>query len=152
MSKMFDRYASIVFLLIGIGFMIGSQQISKSAYGSNVGPDIFPFGLGLILVLLSVRLMVETFRYKIDSQAQASFDYKRFLVILISAILYGLLLDSLGYVISTFFFLLIGFQTMERGKWGSSILISALFSLGVYVLFVEVLKGSLPGWPVWLGL
>ncbi|MFC4766540.1 tripartite tricarboxylate transporter TctB family protein [Effusibacillus consociatus] len=151
MSKKFDRYTSLLFLVIGAGFMFESRKISESAYGSNVGPDIFPFGLGLILVLLSLRLFYETFRYKETEREKISLDYKRFLIILAAAVLYGFFLEDIGYVIGTFLFLLVGFQTMERGKWISSILVSGLFSSGVYFVFVEVLQGTLPGFPAWLG-
>jgi putative tricarboxylic transport membrane protein len=151
-SKTFDRYASLLFLMIGAGFMVGSREISASAYGSKVGPDIFPFWLGLILALLSVRLFYETFRYKAEKKEKMQLDYKRFLIILIASILYCFFLEDIGYVLGTFIFLLIGFQTMEKGKWMTSVLVSALFSFGVYYLFVEILDGSLPGFPAWLGL
>jgi putative tricarboxylic transport membrane protein len=151
MSKTFDRSASLFFLVIGLGFMFESRKISASVYGSNVGSDIFPFGLGLLLVLLSLRLFYETFRYKETGGETKPFDYKRFLIILVSAVFYGLFLEDIGYVLGTFLFLLIGFQTMEKGKWISSLLISGLFSFGVYFIFVEVLQGTLPGFPAWLG-
>lgn len=151
MNKAFDRYTSLIFLVIGAGFMFESQKISETAYGSNVGPDVLPFGLGLILVLLSIRLFYETFRYKKTEGQKKSLNYKGFLIILAAAVLYCFFLEDIGYVIGTFIFLLIGFQTMERGKWLSSIVISGLFSFGVYYLFVVVLKGTLPGFPAWLG-
>lgn len=151
MSKTFDRYASLLFLVVGAAFVIGSLNISSSAYGSNVGPNIFPMGLGGLLVLLSVRLFYETFRYKQEKQKGASLDYKRFGIILAAAVLYVLVLEEIGYVISTFLFLLVGFQTMEKGKWLSSLFISALFSIGIEYLYVEVLDGTLPGLPDWLG-
>jgi putative tricarboxylic transport membrane protein len=150
-SKTFDRYAGFVFLLIGIGFMVESRNISDSSYGSNVGPNIFPLGLGLILSILSLRLFYETLRYPEKDPQKPILDYKRFLIILAAAILYGFFLEEIGYVIGTFLFLFIGFQTMEKGKWGKSVLISGMFSFGVYYLFVEILQGSLPGFPVWLG-
>ncbi|HWO97652.1 MAG TPA: tripartite tricarboxylate transporter TctB family protein [Bacillus sp. (in: firmicutes)] len=152
MSKQFDRYASFIFLIIGAGFIFESRKISESAYGSNVGPDIFPMGLGIILILLSIRLFVETLRYVQKGKEKFSYDYKRFLIIFISAVMYAYFLEDIGYVIGTFVFLLIGFQTMEKGKWISSIAISGVFSYGIYFLFVEVLKGSLPGFPIWLGM
>ena len=43
-SKTFDRYAGIIFFIIGALFIIESRKISASSYGSNVGPDIFPIG------------------------------------------------------------------------------------------------------------
>ena len=128
-----------------------SQKISKSAYGSEVGPNIFPFALGLILVILSLRLFYETFRYRNSESKKGSLDYKRFFIILSAALVYALLLEEVGYVITTFVFLIIGFQTMEKGKWGKTLLISGVFSYGVYYLFVEILKGSMPGFPVWFG-
>lgn len=152
MSKQFDRYASFIFLITGAAFIFESRKISESAYGSNVGPDIFPMSLGIILVLLSIRLFWETFRYSQRPQEKMAYDYKRFLIIFVSAVLYGYFLEDIGYVIGTFLFLLIGFQMMEKGRWISSIVISGLFSYGIYFLFVEVLKGSLPGFPVWLGM
>ncbi|MET3287645.1 tripartite tricarboxylate transporter TctB family protein [Brevibacillus fluminis] len=151
MSKTFDRYASLAFLAIGILFVVGSRSISASAYGSEVGPDIFPLGLGSLLVLLSLRLFYETFRYRNVQKEKGTLDYKRFLIILVAAIFYALLLEEIGYIISTFLFLTIGFQTMQKGKWLSTLLIAGAFSIGIYLIYVKLLEGSLPGLPGWLG-
>ena len=147
MSKKFDQIAGITFLLIGLLFVIESRSISHSAYGSSVGPNIFPMALGLILVLLSIRLLFETMKYAQVESSNAPLQYTKFLIIFISAVIYAAVLEPLGYIISTFIFLLIAFQTMERGKWLSTILISGFFSLGVYYFFAEFLGGSLPGFP-----
>jgi putative tricarboxylic transport membrane protein len=150
LNKTFDRYASIVFLLLGIGFMWQSASISSSAYGSTVGPNIFPFGLGLALVLLSIRLFYEVLKTKTANREEERLDYKRFLLIFAAAFLYAYFLEMIGYVIGTFAFLLFAFQTIERGKWLKSVIIAAAFSIGVYVVFVVLLEGSMPGFPVWL--
>ncbi|PUB16809.1 tripartite tricarboxylate transporter TctB family protein [Paenisporosarcina sp. OV554] len=147
MSKTFDRFTGIAFLLIGLLFVIESRSISKSAYGSSVGPDIFPTVLGIILILLSLRLLFETMKYERAEGKKESVQYVKFLIIFISAAVYATVLEPLGYVISTFIFLLIAFQTMERGKWISSLLIAGAFSFGVYYFFAEFLGGSLPGFP-----
>lgn len=152
MNKTFDRYTSVIFFLIGIGFMWQSNNISSSAYGSNVGPNIFPFGLGLMLVLLSLRLFYEVLRYKQDSNEKEKLDYKKFLKIFSAAVLYAFFFEDIGYIIGTFLFLLFSFQVLERGKLLKSVLISSLFSVGVYVLFVVILEGSMPGFPSWLSL
>ena len=81
MNRTFDRYASIVFLLLGIGFMWQSAKISSSAYGSTVGPNIFPFGLGLALVPLSIRLFYEALKAKPTENRTEKLDYKRFFMI-----------------------------------------------------------------------
>jgi putative tricarboxylic transport membrane protein len=149
MDIRFDRFAAIMFLAVGVLFMIGSRQIGSSAYGSEVGPDIFPFFLGIILVLLSIRLFYETFRSQGQTAKQEKLQYKPFLIIFAMTLAYILTLETIGYVITTFIYLFVCFQTMERSKWLTSLLISACFSGVVYYLFVNVLKGTLPGWPVW---
>jgi putative tricarboxylic transport membrane protein len=149
-NKTFDRYASLAFILIGIAFMWQSTTISASAYGSNVGPNIFPLGLGALLVLLSIRLFVEVLKTKNAHGEKEKLDYKRFLLIFVAAALYAFFFEEIGYIIGTFLFLLFSFQVLERGKLIKSIVISALFSVGVYVLFVVILEGSMPGFPSWV--
>lgn len=148
MSKTFDRYSSIVFLLVGLLFVIESQKISDSAYGSSVGPKTFPMWLGVILILLSLRLLYETFKYKSGAASAPKLQYKKFIIIITSAVLYAFLMEIVGYVISTFLFLFITFQTMERGRLVSSIIIATAFSVGIYYLFSKVLGGSLPAFPL----
>jgi len=149
MDVKFDRIAAVLFLLVGVLFMYGSRQIASSAYGSVVGPDIFPLVLGGILILLSLRLFYETFRYQVKSGEKVEMQYKLFVIIFIATLIYVLTLETIGYVITTFVFLLVCFQAMEKGKWIKSLIISAAFSGVVYYVFVEILKGTLPGWPVW---
>jgi len=152
MNKTFDRYAGIVFLAVGALFVIESQKLSTSAYGSSIGANIFPLVIGIILCLLSARLIFETFRVKGEEKSKERLDYKRFGIIFGAAVLYAFFLEDIGFVIGTFLFLLIGFQTMQKGKLWVSLIIAAGFSCGVYYLFVEVLDGTLPGFPTWLGL
>ncbi len=154
MNLKFDRVASIVFLVLGILIIIESQKISESAYGSQIGPSTFPFVLGIVLIGLSILLFFETIRhqamYKIvqEQEGGKSSNFKRFLIIFISAVAYAFLLEKLGYLITTFAFLLISFQTLERGKWVSSIIVAAAFSAIIYFGFVNVLGGSLPKFPL----
>ncbi|WP_091740302.1 tripartite tricarboxylate transporter TctB family protein [Marininema mesophilum] len=148
MNRTFDRWASIVFVLVGIFFIVASKSLSTTAYGSGVGPDVFPFGLGILLVLLSIRLFYETFRYQANEQEKVTLDWKRFLIVIVAVLFYASSLEWLGYILSTFIFLVITFQTMERGKWISTILVSGFFSGGVYYLYVNVLKGVLPSFPL----
>ena len=48
-----------------------------------VGPDIFPFILGIMLVSLSIRLFYETFIGKTRQGTKEKLQYKPFLIILL---------------------------------------------------------------------
>lgn len=155
MNLMFDRIGSLFFALVGALFIAESQNISSSAYGSQVGPNMFPFGLGVILILLSLRLLWETYKKGVvasTSVSQSPLRYKRFLFILAATVLYVLLLEPLGYVIASFAFLLYAFTMMGSKSVLKSAIASLLFSVGVYVIYVHLLKGTLPGLPAWLGV
>lgn len=154
MNKAFDRAVSIIFLGIGAFVVVESQHISQSSYGSNVGSSAFPIGLGLILILLGIRNFYETFRASASpgSKGSVKLEYKKFLIILGSTAAYIFLLEPLGFVISTFLFLLAGFQTMDKtGIWKSTA-ISAAISMGIYYIFVDIMNGTLPALPDWLGI
>ncbi|MDN4492367.1 tripartite tricarboxylate transporter TctB family protein [Ureibacillus aquaedulcis] len=146
MVKSFDKISGIVFLVISLLFISGSLQISGSAYGSAVGPKTYPLILGVVLGLLSLRLIYESFKKNAQTQhaEKSQMNYKNFGIILVSAILYIFLLEIIGFVISTFLFLLVAFQVMEKGKFISSIIIAAVFSIGVYMMYVNLLGGTLP--------
>ncbi|WP_045522190.1 tripartite tricarboxylate transporter TctB family protein [Neobacillus niacini] len=149
MALKFDYIASVLFLAVGVLFIIGSKHLESSSYGSAVGPDIFPLILGSGLVLLSIRLLYETFITKNQQGRKEKLQYKPFLIIFAATLVYILTLETIGYVITTFLFLFVCFQTMERSKMILSLIISACFSGLVYFLYVEVLKGTLPDWPIW---
>ncbi|WP_126428122.1 tripartite tricarboxylate transporter TctB family protein [Brevibacillus marinus] len=151
MNKTVDRYTALFFFILGIAFVMGSRTIAQSAYGSSVGGDVFPFWLGVVCTLLSVLLFVETLKSKDEKREKQSLDFKTFAIIFVATALYCLLLEKIGYVISTFLFLFVGFQTIQRGKWLLSFIISLIASCGVYYVFVEILQGTLPGFPAWLG-
>ncbi|MGD2195815.1 tripartite tricarboxylate transporter TctB family protein [Lysinibacillus fusiformis] len=156
MNYTFDKTFSIILLAVSILFIFQATQISDSAYGSTVGPKIFPLGLGIILGLLSLQLFYESWKNAVRERITggptapsktSSTELKKFLIIFGSAIAYVFFLEKIGYVITTFLFLCISFQTMERAKLIYSIIIATGFSLGVYYLFTSLLGGSLPSFP-----
>ncbi len=153
LNKTFDRYFSIVLVGISAVFIFESSKMLQGSFGSTIGPGMLPLVLAIIMVLLSLLNFYQTFRVKYpDGENTEKLQYKRFLIFLVAAFLYCLLLEPLGYVISTFLFLLVGFQVMEKGKIWVSLIISGAISYGVFYLYVGIMKGTLPGFPTWLGL
>lgn len=146
MNKSFDLYASIVFLVLGVAIYLYSQTLTVANLGIAIGPKALPSFLAVILVILSAANLFAALKSKASSKKQ-DLEYKKFFIILVSLILYALLIEPLGYVISTFIFLMIGFQTMEKGKYLTSAAIAAAFAGGIYYVYVEVFLGVLPPMP-----
>jgi putative tricarboxylic transport membrane protein len=151
MKKTFDTIAGCVFLVVGFFFVAGSRGISRSSYGSNVGPDVFPFGLGIILMLLAVVVIYQARRLKDNAKGKGARDARRLGLLLLATVVYVFAFETLGYVISTFGYLVFVFQVMERKRLIASIAISAFFSCFVYAVYVTVFQGTLPPLPLSLG-
>lgn len=143
---MFDRYASIVFLVFGVSLFFYAQTLTTSSTGISIGPKELPLFLAIALTILSIINLISAIRSKLPEKTKG-FEYRQFLIILGLLLLYVFLLEPLGYVISTFLFLMAGFQTMEKGEYWKSALIAAVFSGGIYYVYVNVALGVLPGFP-----
>lgn len=151
MNKTFDRYFSLFLVVLCAVFIYESTKILGGSFGSTIGPGMLPLVLAIILAILSVINIYQTFKIKYPDRKKEKVEYKRFFIIITAATLYCLLLEPIGYVISTFLFLLLSFQVMERGKIIYSLLISGGISYFVYFMYVDIMKGTLPGFPAWLG-
>jgi putative tricarboxylic transport membrane protein len=144
---LFDRYASIVFIALGVALFFYSRTLTSSSTGSSIGPQELPLFLAVALTITAVVNFVAAVRAKSTEGKEEGLEYRKFLIILGLLLLYVLLLEPLGYVISTFLFLMAGFQTMEKSGYVKSALIAAAFSGGIYFLYVKVALGVLPGLP-----
>jgi putative tricarboxylic transport membrane protein len=143
---MFDRYASVVFIALGVSLFFYSQTLTTSSTGGSIGPKELPMFLAVALTITAVLNLAAAIRSR-SSGKKKGLEYRKFLIILGLLLLYVFLLEPLGYVISTFLFLMGAFQTMEKGQYLKSALIAAAFSGGVYLLYVKVALGVLPGFP-----
>ena len=142
----FDRYASILFIALGVALFFYSQTLTSSFTGTSIGPKELPLFLAVALVITAVINLVAAFRVK-SPGGKKGLDNWKFLIMVGLLLLYVFLLEPLGYVISTFLFLMAAFQTMERGGYLKSALIAGAFSGGIYLLYVKVALGVLPGLP-----
>jgi hypothetical protein len=59
-------------------------------------------------------------------------------------ILYALVIERLGFLLATFFFLIIWMRLIERIRWGRLISISVGTTAGLYLIFVFFLEVPLP--------
>lgn len=142
----FDRYASILFITLGVALFFYSQTLTSSFTGTSIGPKELPLFLAVALVITAVINLVAALRVK-SPGGKKGLDNWKFLIMVGLLLLYVFLLEPLGYVISTFLFLTAAFQTMEKGGYLKSALIAGAFSGGIYLLYVKVALGVLPGLP-----
>ncbi len=146
-----DRIICVVMLLLAAVYFYATAQIPTLEFGDPLGPKAFPRLLGIVLVIATVMLFVETLRKPKDEEAQpvtadkVSFHHLWIIGgVAVWTALYFFVFERLGYLVSTSVYLLVMTFVFNRGKWLANSITSVLFALGSFVLFVKVLGVLLP--------
>ena len=108
------------------------------------GPGIFPIILSLVIGVLSLCLFLGTFRPRVESEPRVSLIPKWRLVYLFGdLILYGIFFRPLGFLISTWIFLIL-LKPIVKKRWVPVLLGSLFISGGFFFFFNYLLKVELP--------
>ena len=142
-----DFYASLLWVLVGLGFLWGGIKLGVGVL-NKPGPGFLPIVIGGVLCLLSIALFIATLSAK-QLPKQESFwkgekSWKRVLASLLSLILYIIFLDYLGYIITTFLLFIYLLKLLGKKGWVASIVIAILASLLSYLLFNVAMEVRLP--------
>jgi len=109
------------------------------------GPGFLPFGLALCLIILSLALILKSWKGDISSiPFWPQRTWLRPLLGVSIFILYALVIERLGFLLSTFPFLIIWMRLIERVRWRTLIGISIGTTAGLYFIFVFFLEVPLP--------
>jgi len=136
-----------IFLALGIFVCHQAIQLSLGR-PSRPGPGFVAFGLGLILTVLSFLYLMQVSRTKSEDQSRSSRGGgNRTLMAVGLLCLYAAVLNSLGYLISTFLLFGIWLGLIEQKKWYLTLPIAFLALVAVYffnyLFSVQLPKGFL---------
>lgn len=146
--RSYDLLSSMVWFLIGLGFSLGGTRYGLGPLTAP-GPGFLPFVVGVVLSLLSIGLFVMTLRTKNGQQGKVNFwkekkSWKNILYSLLSLIFFLVLLDHLGYIVTTFVFFVYLIKFVGKKRWGPCILIAILGTFISYLIFGLWLEIPLP--------
>ncbi len=139
-----DRITGIILLWVGVIAAWGSISLSMGRF-KNPGPGFLPFGLGVCLIILSLILIIK------QRKKETGFiplwphqTWLRPLLGLTVIIFYAIVMNKLGFILTTFVFLLIWMGLIERLRWKIIFSVSIGTTLALYFLFVFFLGVPLP--------
>jgi len=146
----------LIAILLGIIYSYQSYHLPRAAIGKAMAPIYFPLGLGILMVIFGIILFTQTwFKYGIkfhteSTEKKPGLSYTTKLIMFTStiSIIYALLFDVLGYVLSTILFLgTILFVVNGKKQWKVNMLVSISFALAIYLVFSNLLGIVLPKMP-----
>jgi putative tricarboxylic transport membrane protein len=151
---LFRKYKELIIGLIVMVFggLYITQTFSITKYGDAVVDSRFiPQLLGGLLVFLGVIQIINGIKglSKInETQSQNSFKVdKRVLLTLVNVIVYISLLKSIGFLIMTMAFTILQIIILsneKKPKYLNMIIISIIFSISIYIIFVKGFSLTLP--------
>ena len=143
-----DTISSLVWLLVGVGFIWGGLKMGIGPLNAP-DPGFFPTVIGGILSLLSLALLITSSLRRNRLGEGASFwkEKKSWVKVFRSFFSLGVFLvalNYLGYIITTFLFILFLLKFVGKRGWGISLIIAFLVSFVSYVVFKMGLGVLLP--------
>lgn len=113
------------------------------------GPGFLPFWLGLALIIVSLALLFNYGRKKIDPSLSSQdlwkgLHWEKVLYSLVALLLYALFLETLGYILATFLLMVFFFRAIEPQRWFVAISGAVVTSFITYALFKLWLQVQLP--------
>jgi putative tricarboxylic transport membrane protein len=136
-------------IIIAFCSWVGFTSVKMTYYTSiGPGPGFFPFWLALIMGVLSAVWFLQLWLRPLPGSAADFLPGKagsiRVAALVISALLFGLALEKVGFSLSMFAFLLFLLIALGRQSLTVTLSVSLIGSFGVYYLFSHYLKVPLP--------
>jgi putative tricarboxylic transport membrane protein len=139
-----DRASAFFWIVVGILACYGATGLGLGSIAEPGAGFIF-FWSGLILVILSFMVWVQPLRSTEDTvQETAEIHWPKIALVLLSLLLYGFLLERLGFVISTFLLMSFLLGWIEDTNWARSFAVAGAAALASYGIFELWLKIRLP--------
>jgi putative tricarboxylic transport membrane protein len=138
--------SSLFWMVFGTLFIIGAWQQGLVKKGVP-GPGFLPFICGIALIGLSLVVLIAALgkdkNKKTEEVGQEKFfpekeSGRRVVFALTAPILYAIFLPYLGFLLTTFVFMLFMLRLMEPQKWYKVFLVSFFTAVLAYLLFAAL--------------
>lgn len=143
--KRHDLISSVVFFCVGLFIVLYAPQFDLGSLRSP-GSGFMPFLSGLIICGLATTTFLRAFFDKSGKVEKiwAKVNFPKLILVILMLTVYTLLLKPIGFIICTFFLILIIMHYVGTQTWLTSVLGAGSSSILSYLLFETWLKAQLP--------
>jgi putative tricarboxylic transport membrane protein len=143
-----DRTAALIFFALGLGIIFYSLQNLELGTMKLPGSGFFPAISGACAVIFSLAWLFSArsrgARANESRPLWEKGDWIRPLMVVAITAGYAAVIDFLGFVLTTFLFIVIWQFLIVREKWIKILIISLIGTASMYVMFQLLLKIPLP--------
>lgn len=141
-----DRWSSSFWLIFSIIVCIESFRLGIGSF-YNPGDGFLPFLAGIAFAIFSLLLLIQTFltnQKNRDERILEKIKWKNIILVLAFLLIYALIVEKLGFVLSTLLFVSLLLRIIERKNWYVVAIIAVASSLLSYAIFQLWLQSQLP--------
>jgi putative tricarboxylic transport membrane protein len=137
--------ANLVWIALAVAVCVESVRLKVGSLRAP-GPAFLPFFAAVLLGILSLISLIQTWREKEESGAGVWSGTPLVKIGLLVGVLflYTAVLKVLGFLLATFLLLLFLFRVVEPLRWKTILLVTAVTMGGIYLLFGVLIESSLP--------
>lgn len=140
-----ERIVNTCLFLLSVFYLTYSQTHYKLGTVRMPKEGFLPLILGIGMTGLSAWLMIQSYMGRGDAkEVKLSFSWLRFGALIAVSLIYALTLQSIGYLIGTFVFLLLIFKIAGVPGWVKPAVISLVCAIVFYLVFKKALGVMLP--------
>ncbi len=149
------RIDGLVWVVLGILMCIGAIKLKLGTFHTP-GPGFLPFLSGALLGIFGLILRLRTTFVRSEKESKSEepsvvWNWKKLVnpfLALIILFIYILLLDPLGFMLTTFICMLFLFKLSEPQKWFRPLILSISTSILSYLIFSVWLQCQFPKGPI----
>lgn len=146
-----DLVVAITWMILGILVMLGAYKLDIGSSRSP-GPGMFPLFLGGILICASLPMFVSVLidfkrQRKEEITIWRNVNFWKIAVIVIALLVYGIMLEKLGFLLTAFLCLFFLFWIAGSKKLSRTLIVTIVTIIFAYLLFVIALNVYMPSFP-----
>jgi len=146
--RLYDIISAVFFSVLGVAVIIGGFRLGFGQW-QNPGQGFMAVLAGTGLAGLSLLWIALTLTRRPSSNGLKSFfatgqSYRHVSLTLMPLLLYAVFLNTLGFPLTTFFFLVFLFRTIKPQSWRHSLVTALVVAVMSFILFEILLKVQFP--------
>jgi hypothetical protein len=145
-----DVVAGLIYVLAGAAFSLGALNY-RLGDAARMGPGWFPFWVGVLLAAVGMATIASGMRASATVEAMKRPQLGAMAWILGAVVLFGLLLQPAGLVLSLAVLVLVSSRASHEFTWRGALanaVVLVAFSVGAFIKGISL---QLPLWPAFLG-
>lgn len=154
------RRGAVAPVVAGVLLVVLGLVMVREAFTVDVGRDLvrgpllFPAVITIAFTALAAVYLAQQVGHLLRGRArdgEAFGDLPRVAAMVVLLLAYGFVLEPVGYILSTFVLFVVGSWLLGSRAWKRDLVVGVGLSLGIFVLFTQLLAVRLPQGVIPLG-